>query len=92
MVALQIRHVPEEIRDVLSAEAERRGESLQTYLHDLLVREAASASNRALARHWMTHPVRAELTVDVTELLARQRDERERQLTHRATAPHHDRG
>lgn len=56
MVALQIRHVPEEIRDVLSAEAERRGESLQNYLLEVVAREASSVNNRRLVRDWMARP------------------------------------
>lgn len=80
MVALQIRHVPDEVRDLLSAEAERRGESLQTYLLEVVVREAFSANNRRLVRDWMARPLAAAVTVDVPELLACHRQDRERHL------------
>lgn len=81
MVALQIRHVPDEVRDALTAEANRRGESLQVYLLEVLIREASSASNRSLARRWMSEPVTAPVTIDVSELVAQQRHDRERDLT-----------
>ncbi|BAK37387.1 hypothetical protein MLP_43730 [Microlunatus phosphovorus NM-1] len=80
MVALQIRHVPEEIRDVLSAEAERRGESLQNYLLEVVAREASSVNNRRLVRDWMARPLASAVAVDVPELLGRHRRDRERHL------------
>jgi len=80
MVALQIRHVPEEIRDVLSAEAERRGESLQNYLLEVVSREASSVNNRRLVRDWMARPAASAVAVDVPELLGRHRRDRERHL------------
>jgi hypothetical protein len=49
-VAIQVRNVPEATRDVLAAEAEARGQSLQLFLADVLEREAASARNRAWVR------------------------------------------
>ena len=49
-VALQVRNVPEKVRDSLAAEAEARGVSLQLLLLDVLEREAASARNRAWVR------------------------------------------
>ena len=47
MVAMQVRDMSEEYRDALAAEAERRGQSLQLFLKDILEREAASALNIA---------------------------------------------
>ena len=59
MVALQIRHVPDTIRDALVDEARRRQHSLQVYLLDVLAHEAALASNRRwLERHRNDPPVR----------------------------------
>ena len=80
MVALQIRHVPDEVRDVLSSEAERRGESLQTYLLEVVAREASSVNNRRLVRDWMARPAASAVTVDVPELLGRHRRDREQHL------------
>ena len=50
MVAIQVRDVSDQSRDALAAEAERRGLSLQMFLHDVLEREAASARNIAWVR------------------------------------------
>jgi hypothetical protein len=47
MVAIQIRDVSDQSRDALAHEAERRGQSLQMFLHEVLEREAASARNIA---------------------------------------------
>jgi hypothetical protein len=47
MVAIQVRDVSERSRDALAAEAERRGLSLQVFLHEVIEREAAAARNIA---------------------------------------------
>jgi len=47
-VALQIRDVPEEIRDQLTAEARARGQSLQGYLLSLVTQEAIRRRNLAI--------------------------------------------
>jgi antitoxin FitA len=51
MVALQIRDVPDEVRDVLSREAEERGQSLQAYLLALVKAQAARKRNSELIRN-----------------------------------------
>ncbi len=48
MVAIQIKDVPNEVRDVLAAEAKRAGQSLQAYLLGVLEREARFARNRRI--------------------------------------------
>ena len=48
MVALQIRDVPEELRDRLSELARQRGQSLQAYLFDVISDEAGRADNLAV--------------------------------------------
>jgi hypothetical protein len=51
MVALQIRDVPEEIRDALAERARAKGQSLQTFLLNLVEAEARRARNvEVLAR------------------------------------------
>lgn len=50
MVAIQVRDVPDDVRDALAGEASRRGVSLQVYLAEVLEREAASARNLAWLR------------------------------------------
>lgn len=44
-VALQIRDVPEEIRDALAAKAASRGQSLQAFLFEVVRREAQVQRN-----------------------------------------------
>ncbi|HEY0216811.1 MAG TPA: hypothetical protein VGC57_10510 [Cellulomonas sp.] len=48
MVALQIRDVPEEVRDVLTERARAKGQSLQAFLREVVLREASFAHNVAL--------------------------------------------
>lgn len=45
MVALQIRDVPEDIRDVLAERASARGQSMQAFLLALVQAEAQRARN-----------------------------------------------
>ncbi|RQW82033.1 FitA-like ribbon-helix-helix domain-containing protein [Micromonospora globispora] len=47
MVALQIRDVPEEVRDALAAQAKARGQSLQAYLLELVETQARRLRNTA---------------------------------------------
>jgi len=81
MVAVQVRDVPEEIRYELAREARTRGVSLQTYLLDVLEREARSAHNREFLRSWT--PVRgtgAGRHLDVAALIAADRAERQQHV------------
>lgn len=48
MVALQIRHVDEDVRDTLAARAQARGQSLQTYLLKMVQDDARRATNLAV--------------------------------------------
>ncbi len=48
MAAIQIKDVPDEVRDVLAAEAKRAGKSLQSYLLSVLEKEARFARNREI--------------------------------------------
>lgn len=45
MVALQIRDVPEDVRDVLAEQAAQRGQSLQAFLLSLVETEARRSRN-----------------------------------------------
>ncbi|MBB3090414.1 FitA-like ribbon-helix-helix domain-containing protein [Nocardioides albus] len=45
MVAMQIRDVPEPARDALARRAQAKGQSLQAYLREMVLREAAFANN-----------------------------------------------
>jgi plasmid stability protein len=48
MVALQIRDVPDEVRDTLAERARERGQSLQAFLLGLVEAEARRARNASL--------------------------------------------
>lgn len=48
MAYLQIRDVPDDVRDVLAERAQERGQSLNMYLREVVLREASFARNRAL--------------------------------------------
>ena len=67
-VALQIRDVPEDVRDVLAGQAAERGQSMQAYLLELLERETRVLGNIGrfdkLAAHRAATPVAAEI-VDI---------------------------
>ncbi len=67
-VALQIRDVPEEVRDVLADQAAQRGQSMQAYLLELLQRETRALGNIGrfdrLAEHRAAAPVGSEI-VDI---------------------------
>ncbi|RDI63810.1 hypothetical protein [Nocardia pseudobrasiliensis] len=52
MVALQIRDVPEELRDKLVVLARERGQSLQAYLFDLIRDEARRKDNLAVLKRF----------------------------------------
>lgn len=52
MVALQIRDVPDEVRDILAERARQLGQSLQGYLLDLVRSEAERAGNIALLQRF----------------------------------------
>jgi hypothetical protein len=59
MVALQIRDVPDELRDKLTAIARDRGQSLQSYLLDIVSdevrrRDNLAALQRLTGRSWGT--------------------------------------
>ncbi|MFC4034263.1 hypothetical protein ACFO3J_22700 [Streptomyces polygonati] len=52
MVALQIRDVPEDLRDKLAAIASERGQSLQAYLIDLVRDEVRRRDNLAVLQRF----------------------------------------
>lgn len=48
MVALQIRDVPDDVRDALAERAREAGQSLQGFLLSVVIREASFTQNRAI--------------------------------------------
>jgi hypothetical protein len=82
-VALQIRDVPEEVRDALAAQAAQSGESLQRFLLRLVTREAVHQRNLAILDG--LHFAAGGLTSaeSVVEVLDRSRAERDDELSGR---------
>jgi hypothetical protein len=81
MVALQIRDVPDEVRDRLAGAAERRGQSLQAYLLELVNAEARRDRNIELIDRLRATGGGDRSTVEESmELKHRLRAERDRQL------------
>lgn len=81
MVALQVRNVSAETQLALTGEAERRGQSLQAYLADVLDREVGVITNRRLLHAWAAAPLMDGPSGEsVAEALGVGREEREQQL------------
>ena len=64
--------MPDEVRDALTSEARRRGQSVQVYLLDLVEREVRTLRNRDLFDR--TQHLRVELDVDPVDLVREGRD------------------
>jgi antitoxin FitA len=81
MVALQIRDVPEEVRDALAERARARGQSLQTFLLSLVREEARRSRNLALLDRFAGRADGSKLTVgEAADAIAQARAERDEQL------------
>ena len=83
MVAIQIRNVPEDLRDILAQDAKARGQSLQQYLLEVLQQQAGAARNAEFTRTW--EPIRGSGTpsgkpADVVQLIEEGRRERDRRI------------
>ncbi len=80
MVAIQVRDVSQETRDALAGEAERRGQSLQFFLSEILEREAASARNVARVEAARGRKPMIKGNVSVRELIEQGNEERTQQI------------
>lgn len=65
-VALQIKDVREEVRDAIAARAAAIGQSMQTYLREVLEREFRAERNKRLFDNLATH---RSLTLDVDDVV-----------------------
>jgi hypothetical protein len=84
MVAIQIRDVPDAMRDELAAQAKARGQSLQAYLLDVLKERADAGHNRRLLTEWARNPlITGSEPFDTVGYLATMRKEREQELARR---------
>lgn len=81
MVALQIRDVDEQVRDKLAAAARRRGQSLQSYLHDVINDEARRLDNVAVIERFASRRHGTSVSPeDVLETLRAEREARDATL------------
>lgn len=86
MVALQIRDVPDDIRQTLADRAAARGQSLQSFLLTLVTDEARRSTNLALLEHFSGRQDGSQLSMtQVTEALDLARAEREALLSEAAS-------
>lgn len=80
MVALQIRDVPEDVREALAARA--RGQSLQAFLLSIVTDEARRTANLALLNHFADRDDGTQLTAaEATDALDAARAGRDAQFT-----------
>lgn len=82
MVALQIRDVPDDIRQILAERAATRGQSLQAFLLTLVTDEARRSTNLALLERFDTRRDGSRLsTTQVVEALDQARADRDALLS-----------
>ena len=78
MVALQIRDVPDDVRQTLADHASRRGQSLQSFLLRLVTDEARRSTNVTILNRFADRTDGSSLsTADVAELIDEARAERD---------------
>lgn len=84
MVALQIRNVPDDVRDALAERARSRGESLQAYLLEMVTREAGWNRNveilERISRRLTDPQQPSPSTEDILESIDLARQERDARL------------
>jgi plasmid stability protein len=73
-VALQIRDVPEEVRDALAEAAAARGQSMQAYLLDLVAEEARIARVASIFADLAPHRVVIPPELDAAAIIREGRD------------------
>jgi hypothetical protein len=82
MVALQIRDVPDEVRDALVAQARARGQSLQAFLLELVRQQALRANNAALLGRFTGRDDGLRTSPgELAEVVAEERRRREEELS-----------
>jgi hypothetical protein len=76
-VSIQIKDVPEEVRDAIAARAAARGQSTQVYLRALLEREFRAERNRHLFESLIEHRGLGLTADEVVDDIRAGREERE---------------
>lgn len=82
-VALQIRDVPEDVRDALAARAAQSGESLQRFLLRLITQEAEHQRNLAIVADLQLADGGLSSAESVLDVVDRSRGERDDELSGR---------
>jgi hypothetical protein len=78
MVALQIRDVPDDVRQTLAEQASRRGQSLQSFLLTLVTDEARRSANVAILTRFADRNDGSALSsVDMTHMIDQARAARD---------------
>jgi hypothetical protein len=81
MIALQIRDVDERVRDALAAAAKKRGQTLQSFLHDVINDEARRFRNVAVIERISTKKHGTSVSAeDIVESLRIERQARDAAL------------
>jgi antitoxin FitA len=79
MVALQIRDVPEDVRQTLAERAASRGQSLQSFLLKLVTDEAGRSANTEILTRFANRKDGSSLsTADLARAVGQARSERDR--------------
>ena len=73
-VALQIRDVPEEVRDTIAQRAAEKGQSMQAFLLDLIVEEARVARVVSIFDDLAAHRVVIPAELDAAAIIREGRD------------------
>ena len=82
MVALQIRDVPDNVRDALVIQARERGQSLQAYLLDMVRHQAQRGGNTVLLSRFTGRADGIRTAPgELANALSAQRQAREQDLT-----------
>jgi antitoxin FitA len=74
-VALQIKDVPEEVRDAIAVRAAARGQSMQVYLRELLEREYRAERTKRLFEKLSPHRALTLGVDDVVEYIRQGRED-----------------
>ena len=91
MVALQIRDVPDEVRDALAERARSQGQSLQAFLLAVLQEEARRSRNLALLQRFADRSDGSRHQVgEAVAALSHAREERDQQLVGERVQPDGD--
>ena len=73
-VALQIREVPEEVRDAIAKRAAEQGQSMQAYLLEMVTNEARIARNAEMFDRTAAHRAKVPISEEIVRIIREGRD------------------